>query len=59
MGLKRDNDLKDNSVLSLFINDDETYDQEEVKTYIQGQKMTWCMFWNNMNLSLPTDFCIY
>jgi hypothetical protein len=40
MGLKRDNDLKDNSVLSLFINDDETYDQEEVKTYIQGQKMT-------------------
>lgn len=32
--------VKDNSVLSLFINDDETYDQEEVKTYIQGQKMT-------------------
>ena len=28
---------KDKFVLSLFINDEYTYDQEEVKTYIQGQ----------------------
>jgi hypothetical protein len=29
--------LNDIFVLSLFINDEYTYDQEEVKTYIQGQ----------------------
>lgn len=30
--------VKNNSGLSLVINDDQTYDQEEVKTLVQGQK---------------------